>query len=366
MKAPGFWKNLFFSFTALVFGVTLALFVVENVLRLDFFLPRFEISGLTVVLHPQLLYRMQPYSRQDINRYGYRGEDRSMKKSPNVKRIVFLGDSFVFGSNVALADSLPTVLEKALGEGFEVLNFGVIGYGPDQSLVQWMKEGWRWKPDLVILGVYPANDFADIEKNRIFELGPGNTLKVTSQNAVSRALPKSKISYWFQLFARRFRYEPRMDWEGEWYDPFDPESYHRLFEKLFGDYYDFDFIDAPDSSMVRKKIVLMEKIIECFRDLLAAKGIPFWVVIFPSIENVQDHQLFESMGIPSERYFANEDTMMAICRRTDVRCLNLYPEFLKERNIRFFQPTDGHLSVEGYRYVAQRLAEEILPGLRES
>ena len=43
-------------------------------------------------------------------------------------------------------------LEKALGPGFQVLNFGVPAYGVDQAYLRFEKDVRMWKPKIVILG----------------------------------------------------------------------------------------------------------------------------------------------------------------------------------------------------------------------
>lgn len=67
-------------------------------------------------------------------------------------RIALLGDSFMFGEEGPFEDSLGHQLEIALGSEFQVLNFGVPGYGVDQMYLKYEKDVRRWNPDVVILG----------------------------------------------------------------------------------------------------------------------------------------------------------------------------------------------------------------------
>ncbi len=67
-------------------------------------------------------------------------------------RIALLGDSFMFGEEVPFESSLGYQLEAALGSGFQVLNFGVPGYGVDQMYLRYEKDVRQWNPDVVILG----------------------------------------------------------------------------------------------------------------------------------------------------------------------------------------------------------------------
>jgi hypothetical protein len=72
---------------------------------------------------------------------------------PASHRIAILGDSFTFGLEVRYEDTWGHQLELALGQGYQVLNFGVDGYGVDQAYLRYERDILSWKPDIVILGV---------------------------------------------------------------------------------------------------------------------------------------------------------------------------------------------------------------------
>lgn len=67
-------------------------------------------------------------------------------------RIALVGDSFTFSEEVAYEDSWGYALEQALGSEFQVLNFGVPGYGIDQAHLRNEKDVRLWKPKIVIFG----------------------------------------------------------------------------------------------------------------------------------------------------------------------------------------------------------------------
>src|SRR6476659_3031427 len=68
-------------------------------------------------------------------------------------RIALLGDSYTFGQEVACEDTWGYVLEKSLGPDFQVLNFGVPGYGVDQAFLRFQRDVRRWKPRIVIYAI---------------------------------------------------------------------------------------------------------------------------------------------------------------------------------------------------------------------
>jgi hypothetical protein len=68
-------------------------------------------------------------------------------------RVALLGDSFTFGLEVSYADSWGQQLERQLGDGAQVLNFGVDGYGVDQASLKYERQVRAWRPDVVILSI---------------------------------------------------------------------------------------------------------------------------------------------------------------------------------------------------------------------
>jgi lysophospholipase L1-like esterase len=98
-----------------------------------------------------------------INSRGLRSpEEIDYAKPEDVYRIIVLGDSYVEALQVPLAESFPQQLGqrlRAAGLRAEVINAGVSGWGTDQQLLWLREEGARYQPDLVVLALYPGNDF---------------------------------------------------------------------------------------------------------------------------------------------------------------------------------------------------------------
>jgi hypothetical protein len=127
-----------------------------------------------------LLYKPSPGAEttqngiyQKINSAGFRDREFPIEKTPGTKRIIFLGDSIVYGQDIPLEETIPKQLEKYLiesGEKAEVLNFGVVGYETSQELIRLKTLGLKYKPDIVILD-YTLNDcrFASLELNKFNE-----------------------------------------------------------------------------------------------------------------------------------------------------------------------------------------------------
>jgi len=75
---------------------------------------------------------------------------------PGKVRIVTLGDSFTHGDDVRDAETWQHDLETQRGD-VEVLNLGVPGFGTDQALLRWRRDGRRFRSQLVVLGIWPEN-----------------------------------------------------------------------------------------------------------------------------------------------------------------------------------------------------------------
>jgi len=88
----------------------------------------------------------------NTNSKGLRGKSEyAYVKTPGKIRILVLGDSFTFGDEVSDDETYPHYLQALLPQS-EVLNFGVYGYGHDQMLLYFKREGIKYSPDIVILG----------------------------------------------------------------------------------------------------------------------------------------------------------------------------------------------------------------------
>lgn len=67
------------------------------------------------------------------------------------RRIVVLGDSFMWGAGIAADDSVPRRLEHALGDDTAVFNVSVPGWGLDQMYLAWRRYREVLRPDVVVV-----------------------------------------------------------------------------------------------------------------------------------------------------------------------------------------------------------------------
>ena len=146
----------------------------------------------------KLLYKLRPNASNPahgvlnkINSGGFRDREYPVQKDPSEYRILFLGDSVVYGYGLSLADTLPKQLEEVFKKEdrpTEVLNFGVSGYETEQE-IEFLKEtGLKYQPDMVIVG-YTLNDsrYGSLELDKLSEL-PGNNVLETGTDPLKNYL----------------------------------------------------------------------------------------------------------------------------------------------------------------------------------
>ena len=111
---------------------------------------------------------------ENINKDGWRDYDYPVIKREGMFRIGAMGDSFTFGYGVDMEDSYPKALEKLFrqkdGPDVEVLNFGVSGWGLDQTFLGYKNYVRKYKPDILIL-FYSADTFLRLDYQKMWNAG---------------------------------------------------------------------------------------------------------------------------------------------------------------------------------------------------
>jgi hypothetical protein len=102
----------------------------------------------------------------DNNSLGMRDREHPLQKPLGTYRILALGDSFIQGHGVELADTMVTHLEASLNSpprsrSVEVLNGGVFGYSPMLEYLYLREVIATLQPDAVIVGFYLGNDVGE-------------------------------------------------------------------------------------------------------------------------------------------------------------------------------------------------------------
>jgi hypothetical protein len=99
----------------------------------------------------------------ETNSYGFSDSERDLQKTR--PRIALIGDSTTQSWEAEKLDRGQFVIEALLDNYFEVLNFGVRGYGTDQTYILFENIGIYFSPDIVIY-TFCINDIDNNVKTR--------------------------------------------------------------------------------------------------------------------------------------------------------------------------------------------------------
>ena len=311
-----------------------------------------------------------------INNFGFRGEDISIEKKPGTARIMAIGDSFTFGVGAEEDETIPFLIGKALkdeGGNIEVINAGFGSYSPVLHYLKIRDEYLEFKPDLVLL-FFDFSDLADdwrAERSLIYDksgkivrcdpsfvngkrdwwlaLRMRSKLCAYLHNKVIRSFEKIRALGLKEYLKAKLQGKRAksliVDKDIKGKDPIEYDGYLMIRgrEKL---------------SLIKRHFERTEKYLNLIKGLLDERGIPMILVIYPYGIHVGPDQWgtgreywgFEK-GRVYDDYYAF-DILEDYAKRNGIGCINLLPDFLKNRERRLFFDIDGHFTPEANRVAA--------------
>lgn len=221
-----FFRAVFQNVALLLLSLCFSLLLLEFAFRLlnieplqKKFSARYSVHEMSPNL--RLLYKPRKNAENDaygvlnkINSAGFRDRDFPIQKDPEKKRIIFLGDSVVYGYGIELKDTLPKQLEAVFDKHrkpIEVLNFGVSGYEAEQEVEFFKDSGLIYQPDMVIVG-YTLNDVrcASLELDKLSEEAGNNVLE-SGKNPFKNFLTfLYDYSYLFNFLDRKLKIQKKV------------------------------------------------------------------------------------------------------------------------------------------------------------
>ncbi len=112
--------------------------------------------------------------RVTTNEAGFRDEPAPLEKPPGRLRIMMLGDSITFGWGADQEQTVSALLKRAwraAGRNVDVINTGVGNYNTVMQVQFFLKNGYRFKPDVAILNYFindaepvPRYDYSWLER----------------------------------------------------------------------------------------------------------------------------------------------------------------------------------------------------------
>lgn len=335
-RSPGKEILLRISFTLLSTLATLIVFEIS--FRVTAFLPEYQLqlktlsgpsSVLHIVLDPELLFRVKPKSRSDINTLGYREREVSTEKSR--PRILVYGDSFIMANNILQGESIPARMDAAL-DAYEVLNFGISGYGPDQLLLRAEKEVSLIQPDILILSIFAGNDLADLLANELFVID-NKKVKKSNENIVTRSLPFFRT----EMLLRMVFYKQFLPTETE---------------TILRDTLVFDetvHVSEFSNDEQEKLEYLLPHVLGEWKKLAAARSIPLHILLIPSWRGTHEEPAI----------FENEALIAKYCHMLEIPLLDARELVLSNGPKELYDQSYRHLNARGAALLADALVNKL-------
>jgi hypothetical protein len=97
-----------------------------------------------------------------LNPDGFNDDPFQDEKPPGTRRVIAIGDSFLVGL-VPRERNFIDIMERRIQADLpaEIYNMGINHTHPGQYLSVLLKEGLRWKPDVILIGFFVGNDIKE-------------------------------------------------------------------------------------------------------------------------------------------------------------------------------------------------------------
>lgn len=253
------------------------------------------------------------------NSLGLCDREWSINKANGKKRLFCIGDSFTQGIGSSNDSTYPGILQRIIGDTFDVCNAGVSGSDPFFGYVLLRDKLLKYKPDevLVTMNTSDVND-------------------VITRGGFERFLSDGTV---------RFK-------SGPWWEFFFAKSYIvRFFARKCG----MDFLFMTKEKKQKEEQIAVEKINECFKNmnlLCYTNKITFHVIFHPMKDEVLSKKL---------TYIQ----VLEYCNNNGISTINTLPTFANEFNTfnidSLFWPIDAHYKNIGYNVLAKEISKKLVP-----
>lgn len=253
------------------------------------------------------------------NSHGLRDRDRPAK-APGTTRVLVIGDSYTWGYAVAEEEAYPQAAERLFRErgrpDIEVVNGGIPDYNSRQQRQLLERLLPIYRPDAVVLG-YVVND---AEPSTAMPTPPEETFR----HSWSWFLTELAETANRRLFRRKVFSSAKDLVSGSYLEGFAPES-HKW----------------RDSKEALREM----------RDLSAAAGIPFTILMLPDFTvDFDERYPFKTI----------HDAVISWGREMGVPAFDLLTPFLGQDHQTLWVPWDGHPNAEAHRRLAALLVSTVL------
>jgi hypothetical protein len=273
------------------------------------------------------------------NQFGLRAsDDMQLKKTSGRKRVLVLGDSYVWGVG-ASQEELFTAPE-VYGTNDELINCGVSGYGTDQEYLFYLLKGQKFDVDQVVVAFTLYNDVENnLNPKQYSYLKPYFTL-----NGGQLVLHNDHVRYsMVDNFFRDLKRDCRV-WNLAY------QGVDGLIKTLLRKPKKQLEADVVVSEADRKGIELTLALLKKLKEAVAARHAEFYVVFIPYKPRVENH-------LPGNHPFA--PLIAAGLTQMGISYREPYPEFLKSAmaGVDPFNVGDNHFNAAGHALFAKFLTD---------
>ncbi|MBC8495967.1 hypothetical protein H8D36_07460 [archaeon] len=121
------------------------------------------------------------------NSQGLRDREYAFERDPGMKRILVFGDSNTFGHGIPYGKRFTDIAENHFSN-VEIINFGVPGFGLDQKLIYFAKEGVNYLPDYAVVFILSVSAWrysTDIYSNGSIDLRKASFSEFSSYDSTT-------------------------------------------------------------------------------------------------------------------------------------------------------------------------------------
>ena len=318
-----------------------------------------------------------------INRYGFRGKDFAMPKPAGLTRVLAVGDSFTFGVGSPDDQIYAALIEKqmkASGHTVEVINAGIGSTSAATQMLNFKNIYFRYSPDVVVFFFDMTDLWDDWYAERHAVRDPSGEILRFDPMVVD-----GKRDWWitathYSAFCKYFHNKV-------------VRSIRKMQVLGLGKYVQTVSSGARAKGVIasvndqKAKTALMEydgllmmrgrereglirqhwarsaaNLVQ-MRDMLASKGIPLVIVMYPHGLYVGGDQWTEGRKTwgfePGKRYddYLPFELMKELTDREHIPFINTLGAFLAAPKDKYFFDWDGHMTTAGNRIVAAAVAQ---------
>lgn len=309
-----------------------------------------------------------------INALGLRDRELTREKPQGTRRLLLLGDSFTEGNGVEAKDSFPARLQGLVDKAglparWEVINAGEGSYSPILHYLLLKKHLIDLEPDLVVLNLDLSDFHDDVQYAKLA------TFDASGEPLAVRAETPRPPGSWFVESAYALK-----DWLKEHTRSWNflrrhlivflserPKPSADIREDKYAMLRDgYSFAGGRDLEPTFRHIVRI-------RDLLAARGTPLWLSVYPYGNQVSPREWDKGRGFwgfeQNRLYSAEPQKQIALySQRHAIPVIDMTERFRERTKTEFplYFPFDGHFNPKGNTVAAEALFERLLPVLREA